>query len=113
MPCDTWTQPNQTLEQRKEQVKSVIKRVEDLIAQRKVTVKVGATGGIAFVGLTDADRAKVTDACIYRRIMATGSALTKNAIQQAEKLAGRAVDKRAIATGVHSHDGGNTWHHGH
>lgn len=55
----------------------------------------------------------VTDACMYRRLMATGSSLTKAAIQRAEQIAGRSVDRKVIANGVHSHDGGRSWHDGH
>jgi hypothetical protein len=52
----------------------------------------------------------VTDACAYRRIMATNSALARAAIARAEQLSGRSVDKAAVAHGMHSHDGGVTWH---
>ena len=43
---------------------------------------------MAFVGLSDDERARVTDACAYRRIMSTGSALARAAIARAEQ-AGR------------------------
>jgi len=46
---------------------------------------------------------------MYRRLMATGSALAKAKIAAAEALAGRAVSRQALANGVHSHDGGRTW----
>jgi hypothetical protein len=39
--------------------------------------------------------------------------LAKMEIARAEQLAGRAVSAQAVAGGVHSHDGGHTWHHGH
>jgi hypothetical protein len=71
------------------------------------------TGAIAFDGLDENIRDGVTDACMYRRLMATGSSLTKAAIQRAEQIAGRSVDRKVIANGVHSHDGGRTWHDGH
>jgi hypothetical protein len=73
-------------------------------------VKVGPQGGIAFDGLSDAERDGVTDACAYRRLMVSGSALAKAAIARAEQLAGRSVDRRVVGHGVHSHDGGRTWH---
>jgi hypothetical protein len=52
--------------------------------------------------------AVVSDACAYRRIMSIGSA--KAAIARAEQLAGRSIDRRVVAQGVHSHDDGRTWH---
>jgi hypothetical protein len=45
--------------------------------------------------------------------MSTGSALAKAAIARAEQVAGRTVDRQAIAHGHYSHDGGRSWHHGH
>jgi hypothetical protein len=42
--------------------------------------------------------------------MATGSAMAKTAIARAEALAGRSVNRQAVAQGHHSHDGGATWH---
>jgi hypothetical protein len=41
--------------------------------------------------------------------MVTGSSLTKAQIARAEQLAGRSIDRKVIANGVHSHDGGRTW----
>jgi hypothetical protein len=59
---------------------------------------------------TEAERDGVTDACAYRRILVSGSALAKEAILKAEIRAGRSVDKLVIGQGAHSHDGGRTWH---
>jgi hypothetical protein len=42
--------------------------------------------------------------------MATGSALARAAIEKAEAMAGRGVDRKVIGQGVHSHDFGKTWH---
>ena len=67
-------------------------------------------GAIAFVGPEwEGVRSGVTDACAYRRIMATGSALARQEILRAEQLAGRTVNRQVVAAGVHSHDGGATW----
>jgi hypothetical protein len=52
----------------------------------------------------------VTDACAMRRIMASGSMAARMAIMKAEQKAGRTVDRKALAQGIHSHDGGRTWH---
>jgi hypothetical protein len=115
MVCDTrpWGAPNQTLTQRKEEVKKVIGLVAQEIVKGRVKPKVGPQGAIAFEGLTADMRRGVSDACVYRRIMATGSAMAKQQIARAEQLAGRRVDTKALAGGHHSHDGGATWHGGH
>lgn len=113
MPCDTQLLPNQTIKTRIEEIKEAVAKIAKGLASGKVRAVVGPQGAIAFDGVTEADRARVTDACAYRRIMISGSPLAKAAIQRAEQLAGRTVDKKAIAHGHHSHDGGKTWHHGH
>jgi hypothetical protein len=111
MPCDTrLRRRGQTLQQRAAEVKKVAVDVDTMIAAGKVKPVVDRrTGAIAFQGLTDAERDGATDACIYRRIMVSGSSHTKAALLRAEQLAGRSVDKQALAQGVHSHDGGQSW----
>ena len=111
MPCDTKLKQGQTIKQRAEEVRAMVARLASGLMAGRIRPKVGATGGIAFAGLTDEERDGVTDACAYRRLMATGPALAKAAIARAEQIAGRGVDKMAIAHGHHSHDGGKTWHH--
>lgn len=114
MPCDTQRRPNQTFEQRKAEVRTAIARLATLLASGQAKALVAkATGSIAFRGWEDGETARVTDACAYRMIMATGSVLAKQAIQRAEMLAGRTVDRAALTAGHHSHDGGVTWHKGH
>jgi ATP:corrinoid adenosyltransferase len=114
MPCDTRLKPKQTLQQRATEVRQVVYDVNSLIASGKVKPIIDKlTGAIAFQGLDENIRDGVTDACVYRRLMITGSSLTKAAIQRAEQIAGRTVDKQALAQGHHSHDGGKSWHHGH
>ena len=112
MPCDT--QPfteNQTLTERKKQVKETVDELVKALVRGDVKATVGPQGAIAFGGWQD--RKGITDACAYRRIMATGSALAKAKIAQAEQLAGRGVNKKLVGQGHHSHDGGKTWHKGH
>jgi hypothetical protein len=114
MPCDTRLKPKQTIQQRAEEVRKIAYDVNSLIAAGRVKPIVDKrTGAIAFQGLDDTIRDGATDACIYRRIMVTGSSLTKAAITRAEQIAGVSVNKQALAQGHHSHDGGQTWHHGH
>jgi hypothetical protein len=110
MPCDSkpFVQ-NQTLTQRKKQVSEVIADLVRQLAAGRVKPAVDKkTGAVAFVGWQN--RNGVTDACAYRRVLATGSSAAKLALMKAEQLAGRTVNKQAVAAGIHSHDGGHSWH---
>jgi hypothetical protein len=109
MACDTMLKPRQTLAERKTEVRKRIAVIDRLVAARKVQVRVGPQGAVTFVGISDTDRDGITDACVYRMLSRSGSAATKMAIQRAEQIAGRAVDRKVVAHGVHSHDGGQTW----
>ncbi len=114
MPCDTRLKPKQTIQQRADEVRKVVYDVNSLISTGRIKPVIDKkTGAIAFEGLDENIRDGVTDGCIYRRLMVTGSSLTKAAIARAEQIAGRSVNKQAVGQGVHSHDGGKTWHHGH
>lgn len=111
MPCDSVrSTPRQTVAERMAEVRSASARIAALLASKKVQVKIGPQGAVTFIGIPDQDRVGMTDACIYRRIMASGTHGAKMAIAKAEQLAGRTADKKVIAQGVHSHDGGHTWH---
>lgn len=110
MPCDTRMKRNQTITQRKEEVKKVVTALDVALQMGRVKIKVGPQGAVVFEGLTDQERDGVTDACAYRRLMISGSALAKAAIQRAEMMAGRGVSRQVLAQGAHSHDGGRTWH---
>jgi hypothetical protein len=113
MPCDTVFKRNQTITERKIEVKKVIEIVEKGLARGRIKMKVSPKGGVAFDGLTVAERDDVTDACVYRALTRSQSALTRHMILKAEQAAGRSVDKTVLAGGHHSHDGGQTWHDGH
>lgn len=113
MACDTQTIPGQTFTQRKEQVRDAIAKLGAALISGQVKAVVGPTGAVAFPGWTAGRDARITDACGLRLTMATGSALAKQAIAKAELLAGRTVDRAALTAGIHSHDSGKTWHHGH
>ncbi len=110
MPCDTKLKPNQTITQRKLEISEVVDRIQRGLVNGSMKLRLSATGAPAFDGLADADKNNVTDACIYRRIMATGSALAKAKLVSAQALLGRAVQ---TTNGTHSHDGGATWHGSH
>lgn len=114
MPCDTVRKPGQTFDQRKTEVKGAIASLASRLASGQAKAIVSkATGSVAFRGWPEGETARVTDACAYRTVMATGSAMAKLAIARAEQLAGRTVDRKALTAGHHSHDGGATWHKGH
>lgn len=109
MTCDTILARRQTAAQRKEQVRKAAAIIDKLIRERKAGVKVGPQGAVTFTGISDSDRAGMTDGCVYRMLSTGGSAATRLAIQKAETLAGRGVSNAALKAGVHSHDGGQTW----
>jgi len=109
MSCDTKLKAKQTIQQRAEEVRRAVATLAQGLAAGRIKAKIGPQGAIAFDGWNELERDGVTDACAYRRIMATGSALAKQSIAQAEALAGRGVDKHALAHGIHSHDNGATW----
>ncbi len=110
MPCDRTLKPQQTISQRADEIRAMVAKLSAGIASGRVKVRVGPQGGIAFSGLTEAERDGVGDVCAYRRLLATGSATAKAAIARAEQLAGRTVDRKTVALGAHSHDGGRSWH---
>lgn len=109
MPCDTKLKPQQTITQRKLEISEVVDRIAKGLVAGNIKVALSKEGAIAFSGIADKDKNGVTDACAYRRIMATGSALAKAKIASAQALLG----KQVVTNGVHSHDGGQTWHGSH
>lgn len=114
MACETIIRRKQTRQQRIAEVKKVIETVDKRLANGKVKAVVDKkTGAIAFAGLEASERDDVSDACIYRKVMQSGSTAAKLAIAKAEQLAGRTVSQTALGHGVHSHDGGITFHPGH
>lgn len=110
MACETRLKPRQTIQQRADEVRRSVSKLDALLKKRRVKPKVGPQGAITFDGWSDADKDGVTDACAYRQIMKHGSSLAKAEVAKAEMVAGRQVDKKVIGQGVHSHDGGETWH---
>jgi|SRR5215831_7696924 len=113
MPCDTRLKPKQTIQERAAEVRKMVQQLAEGLAAGRIKPKVGPQGGITFVNkdgtpLTNEQRDGVTDACAYRRIMATGPAMARMLLSQVI-----GVNRQAIAQGWHSHDAGKTWHHGH
>ena len=112
MVCETRLRPRQSLSERKAEIRDVIARVAaDLAAGRVKAVIDRRTGAITFSGISD--RRDVLDGCIYRMIMSGTTMSAKLAIIKAEQMAGRTVDRQVVGHGVHSHDGGVSWHPGH
>src|SRR5262245_56584481 len=106
MACDTRLKPRQTIQERAKEVRGAVERLQTAIASGRVKIKIGPQGAFALEGWDETSRDGITDACAYRRIMATGSAMSKMLIAKAEQMAGRTVNKEAVAQGTHSHDGG-------
>jgi hypothetical protein len=113
MVCETRLRPRQTAAQRAADVRKAAEAFVKGLAAGRIKVKVGPQGAIAFDGITEQERDGVSDACAYRKVMASNNALAKLAIKRAEILAGRGVSSEALAAGFHSHDGGVTFHSGH
>ena len=109
MPCDTRRLPNQTLTQRKEEIKTAVDKLAAALSAGRVKPVIGARGGIAFPGWAEGQSGRVGDACAFRRIMSSGSVTAKLAIERAEMLAGRKVDQQAVAQGLHYH-ASTGWH---
>jgi len=110
MPCDKKLRQGQTLSQRKTEIREAVARLSKLIVSGQVKPIVGPQGAVAFQGWSDEDRSSVTDACAFRMLMISGSAIAKAAVARAEQAAGRSVDRRVVAQGVHSHNNGLSWH---
>ncbi|MFH1690597.1 MAG: hypothetical protein ABIE42_10250 [Candidatus Eisenbacteria bacterium] len=108
MPCDYKRAPKQTAEERRREVTKALEKLAKKIEDGSVTVKVGPQGAIVFAGWGD-ERKGVTDLCAFRKLTAQGSWALRQAVAKAEAMAGRQVDQRALAAGVHSHDDGQTW----
>lgn len=104
MPCTT--QPNLTKTQR-DRMQDAITRLGSGLANGTASVVVGPTGGISFRGWENKEG--VSDLCAYRALAASNSPSLRRSLARAEVTAGRSLDQRAIASGVHSHDQGQTW----
>lgn len=84
-----------------------IKRLNAALGAGTAQVVIGAAGSIAFKGWNE--REGVSDLCAYRALAASNSPELRRAVMRAEAMSGRKLDTRAVASGVHSHDGGSTW----
>lgn len=105
MPCETL----KTGEAERARMSTAIDRLEAMLTAGTVKLMVGASGSVAFRGWQAQDRSGVADLCAYRKLLSKNSPALRKALARAEALAGRQVDARAVAAGVHSHDAGATW----
>lgn len=99
-----------------EQVKAkenALKTLERRLAAKEVTINVNRQGAVSIVGWSEAERGGVADSCVFRALSAANSPEFRRALAAAEARAGMRVDRRLIASGYHSHDGGKTFHDGH
>ena len=113
MPCDTRLRAGQTLSQRVKAIDAALKRLEQYLTTGKTSIVIAPNGAIALKGWTAEDRDDVTDVCAYRTLASQNSWALRQAVAKAEALQGRKVNTKTIAAGVHSHDGGGTFHKGH
>ncbi len=111
MVCESRRKAGQTAQERRAQVDAALRRLEAQLTAGKVGMVVGTNGAVALRGWQDRD--DITDACAIRALLRQNSWPLRQALQRAEQAAGRKVSQAAVAGGVHSHDGGATWHHGH
>lgn len=108
MAC--YTQQNLT-QQRKTAIDAAVERLIRALQEGTAKAVIGANGAIAFKGAWRSDG--VADVCAYRMLTAKGSAALRTAIARAEVVAGRKLNPAAVASGAHSHNGGQSWHAGH
>jgi hypothetical protein len=105
MPC--LTNPTVTVEQKTKQ-RGALERLRAAIGTGAVQVVVAkGTGAFALKGWAETDREGVSDICAYRALLNTPE--MRRAIMRAQAMSATPIDQRAIASGLHSHDGGQTW----
>ena len=84
-----------------------LERLRKALSSGTATVVINRQGAVAFKGWEA--EGLLFDLCAYRKLKASNSPELRRAVMRAEALAGRKVDDRAVNSGVHSHDGGQTW----
>ena len=104
MPCDLQRQRTASAEA---EATRALKKLEQQLQEKSACLVVGQDGSLAINGWQD--RGGYSDLCAIRALEVKGSWAYRQALAQAEALAGRSVNKTALAVGWHSHDGGSTW----
>lgn len=82
-------------------------RLRKALATGTAGVVISSNGSVAFKGWNG--EGALADLCAYRKLRASNSPELRRAVAKAEARFGRKVNERAINSGVHSHDGGQTW----
>ena len=103
MPCINVEQTPINVQRQQE----ALDRLRKALGSGKATVVINPQGAIAFKGWDG--EGVLFDVCAYRKLRASNSPELRRAIARAEALSGRKVNELEIASGVHSHDGGQTW----
>lgn len=114
MPCDTaikGMQPGFLRERAEARRKEALAKLAQALKDKTARVVIGSNGAVAFAGAWE--RNGISDVCAYRALTAANSAELRAAVMRAEVTAGRKVNPQAVGAGIHSHDGGKTWHPGH
>lgn len=94
---------------KRQRMLDAVQKLRARLASGAVSVVIGRQGGIAFKGWNASEREDVTDVCAYRALAASNSPELRRAIMRAEAMSGNKLNERAIASGLHSHDGGKTF----
>lgn len=110
MVCELRLKAAQTAEQRTREIRETLARLEQQLQKGTARLVIGANGAAAITGWTD--RNDVSDVCAIRALTAAKSFALSRAVAQAE-AGGRKLSLAAVNSGLHSHDGGKTWHPGH
>lgn len=113
MPCNYVRSATQTQADRDREIRKALEALEAQLLAGTTNVVIGDNGALAFVGSWDRDRLGVTDVCAYNALVHQNSWALQQAIANAEAISGRQINPTMIASGVHSHDGGRSWHPGH
>lgn len=101
MPCDaTKTEA---------EIDAAIQTLAAGLASDEIDAVIGPEGSIAFRGWSPGDKNGVSDICAFRRLEQRGDEGLRRSLMRAEALAGQTLNRQAVAAGVHSHDGGQTW----
>lgn len=101
MPCI----PQEQVERAK--VQPTLDRLVELLADGDVTVVISPQGAIAFKGWTESNG--ISDVCAYRALVASNSPELRRAVMRAQVTSPNRLSTNAISSGLHSHDGGQTW----
>ena len=113
MPCDEYYQPQQTPEERQAEIDEALQALDAALQSGTVTLAIGEQGAGALVGWSEAERVGIRDTCALVGLDRLGSVGLQLARERAEIEQGRTLDMAVVGSGVHSHDGGQTWGPGH